>query len=248
MTDDYDNELWLSHRSCVSWMDPDRWMRYFSRVQEILDAPITHLDEDDPIRRRYDKHSPIENAEYVTRFGEKDDSRTLFGRVADVDLDFSIWYFRDGIRRTKSINWHGPPGLFDAPQQLDQACRLFDCGNLLLDAFYGYADTRGCQKRKKKEDGAVDLERELVGVFWLTYFNERYVDFFGRDKFKTLGNVAVTLDGGATLRLAETPHGVPDDLRREVEDALGAKSFVRHRDFTVKRPGQFALRFEELRL
>jgi hypothetical protein len=248
MNSEDDTELWMSHYSCASWITADRWIRYFKRVQEILDAPITHLDEDDPVRRKVTELADA--ADFVTRFGEKEDSRWLFGEMRSINVNFSMWFFRDAPERMNSINWHGPAEMFDDPTRVNQICDLFDCGNRFLDAFYGYADTREVQSRKswRKEFGAVDLQDELHGVYWLTYFNDRYVEFFGRKKLMGLENATVNSNSGATLRLAETPVAVPEGLREKVENALGPKSFVApQRDITIKRPGQYALTFEQLR-
>jgi hypothetical protein len=247
-SNDYDLELRFSHYSCANWRDPNRWSTYFERVQEILGAEITHLDEDDPVRRKMT--DPNSAGEFVTRFGEEEDDRWIFSEIKSLGMGFTIWYFRNRPDQYNSINWHGPPEMFDDPIRLKQICELFDCGNSLLDTFYSYADTREVQVSKKwrKEFGGVNFQDELLGVYWLTYFNERYVEFFGREKFQELKNVAVKLNGGATLRLAETPSAVPEGLREEIEQYLGPKSFVAwQRDITIKRPGQYALTFEQLR-
>lgn len=248
-SENYDRKLWLDHCSCADWCDPNRWSTYFERAQDILGAEITHLDEDDPVRR---KVTDLKSAgEFVTRFGVNEDSRWIFGRIKSLDIRFTIWYFRNEMNRANSIDWHGPSEMFDDPIRVNQICELFDCGNSLLDTFYSYADIGEVHSKKswrKRVFGAVSLEDELLGVYWLTYFNERYVEFFGREKFTALENVAVKFDGGATLRLGDTPLTVPEGLREKVENHLGSKSFVAwQRDITIKRPGQYALTFEQLR-
>ncbi len=259
--DDYDNELLLSHCSCASWPEPGRWLKYFSHVQEILGAEITHLDENDPIRRRVKPGGLSEAAEYAAALRDGDQYRWLFGRMAKIGVYFSILYYPQqepppntypqNIAPSNYIDWHAPRRIFNSPAGLVQASKLFDCGNYLLDAFYGYADVSKAQKRKlwkKKEFGAIDLRCELIGVFWLTYFNERYVEFFGREKFEAIRNADVRLNGGATLRLAQTPQLIPEGRREEIEAALCGKSFVSSdRDVTIKLPGQYALTFEQLR-
>jgi hypothetical protein len=245
------NALWLSHDSVSSWLELERWVEYFARVQEILGAPITHLDENDPIRRRFDNKLLLENAQYVVGFGEQEDSRTLFGEFTTIGVDFSLHLYRNDPRWDNCIDWHFPESYLDAPSKCLAIERMFDCGNHLLETFYGYADTCEVHSKKswrKKEFGAVDFQEELLGIYWLTYFNDRYVEFFNREKLMGLENLAVRLNGGVTLRLAETPSAVPDGLRQEIENALGPKSFVAwQRDITIKRAGQYALTFEQLR-
>lgn len=246
------NALWLDHASVSSWLEVERWVEYFEQIQQILDAPITHLDENDPIRRRFDNKAPLENARYLVEFGEQEESRTLFGELATIGVDFSLHLYRNDPRRHNRIDWHFSESYLNSPDRILAIKRLFDYGNNLLEAFYGYADTCEVHSRKswrKKEFGAVSLEAELLGVYWLTYFNNRYIDFFGREKFMNIDNVAVRLNDGVTLCLAETPSAVPEGLRQEVENTLGSKSFVAwQRDITIKRPGQYALTLEQLRI
>jgi hypothetical protein len=251
MTDEYaplpPTELWLCHLACVSWSEPERWVRYFGEVQEVLGADVTHLDKDDSVQRRVKPGKLTEAADYVTAISKREDSRWVLGRVEALGFEFSIRHYRESRGWPNSITWHFAPDVLENAIHNDTICRLFDVGNLVLSPFYAYAETKDRVSAKKKESGAVDIQAELLGVFWLTYFDHHYVNFLGREKVLGLQGVHVSLDGGATLRLGETPSAVPDRLRDDVEAKLGHKTFVKPQDFSGKRPGQYALTFDQLR-
>lgn len=252
MTDDFSpvspDELRLCHLSCVSWSEPDRWIRYFARAEEILGASITHLDKDDPVKRRVKPGKLTEAAEYVTLMGKRDDSRWVLGRMESIGAEFSVRHYRDIRGWPNSINWYFPAGFADNASGAKTIRSLFDCGNATLSPFYAYADTKDHVASKKKESGAVNIQAELIGVFWLSYFDARYVTFIGKDKFDELQGVRVKFDSGVTLDLGETPSFVPHGLRGQTEVKLGPKLFVEPKDMLAKRPGQYALTFEQLRV
>jgi hypothetical protein len=123
---------------------------------------------------------------------------------------------------------------------------LFDCGNQSLSPFYAFSDIKANLVIKKKEYGAVHDQEELLGVFWLTYFNSRYVEFIGESKFRDLPSEIVKFDGGATLDLGESPWSVPDGLRAQAQAILSPKLFVEPDRLMRKLPGEYALTFEQL--
>jgi hypothetical protein len=241
------DELWLCHYSCMSWSDPDRWIGYFRTVEGILGARITHLDQNDPVRRRVKPGEFAELAEYVVSMGERENSRWLHGKMASVRLSFSVQHNRDfrvpGF--PNSVSWYFPARFVDNASGLDAVRSLFECGDTWLSPFYAYSDIKA-QIASKKKEWAVDLRAELLGVFWLTYFNSRYVEFIGKDKFKELPGISVKFDGGATLDLGESPWSVPDGLRAQAQAKLCPKLFVESNEVLRKRPGEYALTYEQL--
>ena len=251
MTDDFaplaPNELWLCHFSCAAWSGADRWARYFGSAEDILGASITHLDKDDPVRRRVKAGALTEVSEYVTFMGKRDESRWVFGKMESIGVEFAVRHYRDVRGWPNSINWYFPAGFADSASGALVIRRLFDCGNTTLSAFYAYGDTRDQVSSKKKESGAVNIQSELIGVFWLSYFDTLYVSFIGRERFDELQGISVKFDGGATLELGTTPSSVPHERRADAEAKLGRKLFVEPKDMSTKRQGEYALTFEQLR-
>lgn len=239
-----EDELWLCHLSCVPWSDPGQWARYFARAEEMLGAGVTHLDKNDPVRRRVKQG---EVAEYVTNMGKREDSRWVFGKMEAIGVQFSIRHYRDVHGWPNSINWYFPAGFVEQAGSGRMVRSLFDHGNATLCPFYGYADAKRHISCKKKESGAVNIQAELIGVFWLTFFDQHYVGLIGKERFETLNGIDVSFENGATLDLAETPSSVPDGLRVRIETTLRSRLFVEPKDSTVKRPGEYALTFDQLR-
>lgn len=251
-SDTIQGDLWLCHISCESWCEPQRWEHYFAEVQDILGAQITQLDENDPVRKRFPANDFQGMAEYVTTFGELETSRTLFGILKKIRVDFTIRLFKPEEKRMNSIDWCFPPTYLDIPGNLEKVVELFEAGNRCLGCFYSYSDFLGQLKKKSRPAaGAVDYFMELLGIFWLTYFDHHYVAYFGREKFEGLERmgIQVQMNEGATLRLSEMPTAVPPGLRQAAEEYLGARSFVDPKDpknLLCKRAGQYALTFEQL--
>jgi hypothetical protein len=242
----FPDELWLSHCACVSWSEPDRWLRFFERAQETLGAEITRLDENDPVRRRVKRGKLAEAAQYVTAFGKLEESRMLFGAIDSLKIEFSIYHHRDNREWVNSFDWYFSRSVLDDSERIETICKLFDVGNSMLSPFYSYADTLDVLNRRKKP-GAVDVYTELLGIFWLTYFGPKYVDFFGKEKLAALEGIDVTFAEGATLRLGATPQTVSIELRDSIEAKLGRKTFFEPDDKMGKRPGQYALGCDKLR-
>lgn len=244
------DELRLCHVSCVSWSDPHRWLHYFGQAQEILHANITHLEKNDPVRRRVKPDNLSEMADYVAMIDTREDCRWVFGRIESNDAEFSVQHYRNNADLSgwpNFINWYFPPRFAESVTGAKAIRSLFDIGNVALSSFYAYADATSYPASKKKEYGAVNIQAELVGIFWLTYFDAHYESFLGKAKLETLEGVTSVFGNGVTLSLGETPSSVPNGLRNRIESELGPKLFVQPKDVLSKRPGQHALTFEQLR-
>src|SRR5438093_956020 len=173
------SELWLGHYSVCDWREPSRWSTFFQNAQRVLGAPVTHLDENDPIRRKVT--SLDDAAAFVCAFKEQEQSRWLFGRFKALGIEFSIDHFRQVQRLPNTFKWHVPESFVERAENRCRLKALFDLGNESFKTFYSYGDDVEQLKKKKKPSGSIDIETELPGVFWMTYFNAAYVAFFGKE-------------------------------------------------------------------
>jgi len=238
------NELWIDHYSIDTWSHPNRWISFFEQVQQVLASPLTHLDVNDPVRR---KVASLQDAgDFVCAFGPREDSRWIFGEFKALGIDFSIRHFRQLGRWPNSLTWHVPLSFFEKLGGRQRVRDLFDLGNRTFKPFYAFGDERVQIASKKKSSGAIDIETELPGVFWFTYFNAAYVSFFGKDKFKDLPGVEHGSDGSVTIVLGDNPKSVTNDLREQAAATLGKQSFVNPNDILNKPHGRFALTFQQL--
>lgn len=238
------SELWIDHLSIEAWQEPSRWAAYFEQAQQLLGSSLTHLDIADPVKRKVT--SSEDAGHYVCAFKVREDSRWLFGKFDETGVEFSIQHHRQLGHWPNSLKWHIPLSFLDKPGNSKRLEALFDLGNKTFKPFYAYSDDVSQISSKKKSSGAIDIRAELLGVFWMTYFNAAYVAFFGKEKFQDFPTVEFGNDGSATVILGGSPKFVPSELREQLAIMLGAKSFVNTIDILGKSPGQFALTFEQL--
>ena len=169
----------------------------------------------------------------------------MFGRFKTLGVDLSIDRFRSPQQFANALSWFLPLSFTDNAEDRQRLKALFDLGNRAFKPFYAYGDDVAQIASKKKSSGSVDIQSELPGVFWLTYFNAAYVAFFGDEKFNGLPGVE-RRNGSITIVLGESPRSVANDLREQVAVALGKKSFVDRADVLGKPLGRFALTFQQL--
>lgn len=237
-------EVWLNHLSAREWASPSLWRDYFGQAEMILNAKLTLLDVSDPVKRRV--ASLDDAAAYASEFAPNQTSRHLFGKFGDIGIEFSIRQYKRPSPWPNSLVYHLSPAFMTNSDGAACITRLFDAGNRSLFAFYSFCDFREVVIRKRKKSGAVDINSELLGAFWLTYFNSAYVEFFGRHKFRDLPNCNFGELGQATIKLANTPASATDKLREGVMQTLGRDSFVDVEGDEDKPIGKFALTLEQL--
>lgn len=240
-------EIWISHDSIENWSSPEDWTLFLEGARRLLGASLTHLDINDPVRRKVP--SLHDAGQFICAFGPNEQSRWLFGKFKSIGVDFSVQHYRTIRHYCNTFMWHLPLSHCQAPGRWEIVKKLFSLGNVCLRPFYSYtdtADTMAAIAAKKRMSGAIDIQAELLGVFWLTYFNAAYVEFFGRERFAGLPAVQIAANGGIAVELAETPDSLSQEDRDQAVAQLGRISFVDVADPGVKRRGQFALTFEQL--
>jgi hypothetical protein len=239
------SNIWIMHFSVKNWRDEAMWLSYFNAAQSVLKSPLTHLDTADPIRRRVE--SLDDAAAFASAFKERETSRWLFGKFSKIKFNFQIHYYRtkDEMASSNKLIWYIPGDVIENDEGRRFAETLFETGNRILQPFYSISDDIIYIKSKSR-DKAVNIEQELLGVFWLTYFNTQYTDFFGREKFDELAAVGFEPTNGVTLKLGDSPAKVPQERRMTCERLLGYSSFVDPRDHSLKPPGRYALTFTDL--
>lgn len=238
------SELWIDHLSIETWQEPSLWTAYFDKAQQILGSSLTQLDIADPVKRKVTSLNDAGN--YVCTFKAREDSRWLFGKFDAIGVELSIQHYRKLGHWPNSLQWHAPLSFLVKSENRERLKALFSLGNRTFKPFYAYSDDVSYIKSKKKASGAVDIRAELLGVFWMTYFNAAYVAFFGKEKFKDFPNVEYADDGGVTVFLGDSPDSVSSELREQLATTLSRQSFVNPRDVLSKPPGRFALTFEQL--
>jgi hypothetical protein len=236
-------ELWIAHYSIQPWLEPNRWNEYFKQVENTLGVKLTHLDVNDPVKRKV--RSIEEASEFICAFRPREDSRWLFGKC-EGGICFSIQHYRQLKHFPNTLKWYIPITFLQQSESPHALKMLFNLGNQFSNPFYAYGDDLSKILVKRKKSGSVNIQAELLGVFWMTYFNSAYVSYFGRDRLESLPGVEFGANGGATVVLGKTPSDVSLELRNQLVAVLGEQSFVNPNDILGKLPGRYALTFAQL--
>lgn len=239
------SELWMAHHSIDAWHEPGLWTGYFEEAQRLLGSSLTHLDVNDPVKRKVT--SLAEAGNFACAFGAREDSRWFLARFKNIGVELSVQHYRRLGHFPNTLKWHVPLPFVETTENRQRLKALFDLGNQTFRPFYSYGDDVTHIACKKKSSGAVDIQTELLGVFWFTYFNAAYVAFFGSEKFNAIPGIERTHDGGITIVLGESPRLVANNLRDQSAAHLNKHSFVDSNDILFKQRGLFALTFQQLK-
>jgi len=241
------SEVWVSHASVQSWQDAARWSAYLEEAQDLLGAKLTHLDTNDPIRRTVRGQPPREWGEYWVDFGLEEETRWLFGKLESTRILFQLRHHRGHGNSANSFNWYFSKVWARDERAPRLIADLFELGNRHLAPFYSYSDVLEPIRAKNKPTGAVNLEREPVGVFWLTYFDARYADKMPLQDLDDARVRSRWTERSVTLQLADAPWNCESSVRAEVESLLGSDCFVDPASTTKKPICEHVLALEQLR-
>lgn len=209
-------------------MSAKDWDDYLRTFETVLDDRLIKFDDKDPIRRKADTQKG--EGGFVVQFGEREDSRWLCGRFDKTKVEIEITHYKSGkdsfgrLRENRLKIFF--PERMTFGSDVRKVIELFRLGNERLGAFYAYADFKSVICAKKPSTPSLDISRELLGVFWLTYFGSSYCAFFGRDRLLKLPQVSEGPADGITLQLGESPGQVPDSSRAVLEKEIAAESFA----------------------
>jgi hypothetical protein len=237
----YMKEIWMRHHSAYQWNDAEKWNKYLRGVEEILGDLLVKLDVSDPIRRRSDKvHG---DGEFIVQFKAREDSRWLFGIFEKTGIKVQIRHFKNLVNWENTILFTVPNSTSDGVDS-QKLFDLFKLTSIQLNAFYAYSDFKDIICAKKPSTPSLDISRELLGVFWLTYFGSPYCNYFGRERLLGLEQAIEIPDIGIILRLAETPNQASEKDRYGLEHKIAPKSFAGINE--SKSRGQYALSLQQL--
>jgi hypothetical protein len=188
-----------------------------------------------------------EQGEFITAFEEHHTTRWINGRFSDPRIRVYIHLDHDDDSWNR-VHWTIDPDAFPSAQFTDILRRLFDAGNHALRPFYAISDTEANVNTKAKKSGyGVDYQEELSGVFWLTYFNNHYCDFFGHETLAAISEAEFPPRGGVRLQLGKSPFTYRQTRRLQIERKLGSASFVDSKSRREKERGDAVLTFAQLR-
>ena len=229
------DEIVIQFFSRSPWDAPALWSQFYSILNVTVGEFPSRLDTNDPLRRQFNDYSLKENSEYTCQFGPKEMSRVMFGSYPKNKCHFSLHIYKSLSSHTSSLNLYLPSSKNELAEE------LFNQLSILLEPIYAYSYYQRHVSAKKRADFfAVDMEQELVGVFWLTFFCKTYVNYFGRDKFQYSNGVeASESDKGIIIKLSDSPITVEPDTRTLIEEIIGKNSFVDPKSTLLKPKGKY---------
>lgn len=243
------NECWIKIFSVVPWGTPPLWLDFFRVAEEILGAKLTHLDIDDPPKRTVTRANFEQSGDFAVGFRPQENARWLFGRFKGAKVEITAHHHKTARIAERdfpnSLTIYFPEHYLDTEGGAACVERLFNEANRIFLPFYSFADLRSAVVTKKKSTGAVNLQEELLGVFWLTYFSSAYVNFIGPGALAGTG-CAMPTSGGLVLKLGGTPGACSVETRRQMEVKLGQDFFVNPVADRLKPLGRHALTFAQL--
>lgn len=238
--------MFIHHHFLGKEGDSQCWSQLLKQSERSTGLQLERLDKRDPIRRKVKADSWDEQGEFVVTFGSREQSRWILGRFTDGLIRCRIQLYRDKPNYSNVMVWTIPLDAFGDDRLVKVSSKLFALGNRVLKPFYATADTEGNLASKSKRSGyGVDLRVELHGVFWLTYFNKQYRNFFGAEKLASIPEVT-SQRGGVTLQLGDSPLNYNAARRLQIETILGKQCFVDPKSRREKEPGKHVLSYAEL--
>jgi hypothetical protein len=180
--------------------------------------------------------------DFVVAFKAKEDSRWLFGSFEKTRVRLEIKHFKMLGSWENSVTIKFPESM-TAVADISRVRQVFDLGNQLMRPFYSMADIKEIICSKNPSTPSLDISRELLGVFWLTYFGPAYRRFFG-GKLDSISGLELDSEGGVTLQLGDAPVKVDDATRDDIMERVGPASFAN--GGPPKERGRFALTLNQL--
>lgn len=239
--------LTISVLSKSDWSSADFWNTYLGNLQLILSDKLSKLDNRDPVKRA--SNSVITDGEFISKANKSDNRNWIYGKFKKSRIEIQInWSVNpvDEYGRSKYnyLEIYIPMKL---PNDLSylKITELFKYTNLHLQGFYGYGGLSENFRNIKDNSRRLDFDRELPGIFWLTYFNKQYVDFFKLkeklDGYKFEENDA----GGITVILSHSPIELEEQDCRKLEEHICSRSFFRNSEFN--QIGEYVIPLENIK-
>jgi hypothetical protein len=231
--------------SITDLFDHKIWEDFFEQLEKITGLKLSHLDTNDPVRRKIS--CVREAAGFVCDISNFEASRTLFAKFDKSKLQMTITLYKSTEQTSNNIILDFPEKYLSAKD--DWAANVFDVflmSTQRLKPFYSLCDFAHLIYGKRKLSGfSIDLQAELPGIFWLTFFTTRYVEYFGKGLFVSLHAEEIDSLNGVLIKLGDSPNKV-EMPRAQAESLLGKQSFVDPTSQFDNPRGKNALLFSQL--
>lgn len=220
------------------------WVNFFEKLEFFSKMKITYLDKNDPIRNKITNVN--EAAEYIQNLNHKESVWWIFGKMGktkkmDFVISLSANKGEDGTPDKINLSFENIN--IESEDELNYLNTLFVEIIKVFDPFYAFCDSILYIYDKRKRSGSpINIQCELTGIFWLTYFNKKYSNFLNINKSEV---VSQQLNNGTLIKLGKSP-GELDFTRYDIEKTIGNTFFVDTTSTFNKPIGKYVLTFSQL--
>lgn len=234
------NEVQMSFYTTDNLSDYDVLAKFISFMEINFKAQISHIDSADPPKRK--ALCADDAANYISSAIKLGKANRFFGKFGKSGIHIQISAFQPIDSFPNEVSIFFPSSSVSRIDGQRRVVRGFEEGISSFKPFYAICDHIMRIYEKRKPSGlSVDLRAELLGVFWITYFDSNYVRFIGEDKFSEIKYGRKTLDGGVMILIDD--FNAASSFGASIERLLGTDHFVDTASYSEKQPGVHAIDF-----
>lgn len=226
-------------------LEDTKWLELFENIEVYSKLKMTYLDEKDPLRNKISNFK--EAAEYINGLNKNKNSWYIGGKIGK---PMQIYLT---IQSSKNKNEDAYPDKVSfcfekinlQEEGVGEYLKVFFIKIIeTLEPFYAICDIQDAISKKKKKTGfPINIQCELTGIFWLTYFNDIYSHYLGFDKLPS--HINEKLNKGSLISLGKSLSKI-EILGSEIEKLIGNSHFVDINTTLDKPIGKYVLTFEGL--
>lgn len=232
------NELQMSFYTTNNLSDYDVWEKFISFMEKNFEAKISHIDSADPPRRK--SLCADDAASYISSSIRLGKISRFFGKFGKSKIFIQISAFQPIDSFPNEVSIFFPLSAVSTAESQKGIVRSFEEGVSSFKPFYAICDHIMKIHAKRKPSGlSVDLREELLGVFWITYFDSNYVRFIGDDRFSGIKHGGKVLGGGFMILIDD--FNAAASFGSSIEMLLGKDHFVDTASYYEKQPGVHAI-------
>lgn len=234
------NEIQMSFYTTYNLSDYDVWAKFISFMEINFEAQISHIDSADPPKRK--ALCADDAANYISSEIKLGKSNRFFGKFGKSRINIQISAFQPIDSFPNEVSIFFPSSAISRLDGQRGIVRGFEEGVSSFKPFYAICDQIMRIYEKRKPSGlSADLRAELLGVFWITYFDSNYVRFIGEDKFSKIHHGRKNLEGGVMILIDD--FNAVSSFGASIEKLLGTDHFVDTASYSEKQPGVHAIDF-----
>jgi hypothetical protein len=218
---------------CISvsnWKSKKLWDDYLKSIENCLEDKLYKVDSNDPLKRK--SNSLCSDGEYIVDAKPNEIYRVVFGSFIKSKIEFDIHHHKNIIDEHGEVRFNSISFQISSKnlkqEMIEKIIKVFNITNIQLNCFYSFCDYDFRFRHLKTLERRLNISKELAGIFWLTYFNKQYVDFFKLNSKFDEKLFKKNNYSGITIQMADSPEGCDDNDYLKLEEIISPKAFFRN--------------------